>query len=137
MASQLGLGRLQLLLDEDDIENININGADRVWVKRADGIKEQVDPIADSDEELIELVQRAARAHHTGGERRIDSAKPIVDLHLAGGHRLSAMIEVSEPPVRVHPSSPPGRPHPVDLADSHDRRAGPVPALPRCGPGST
>ena len=25
---QLGLGRLQLLLDEDDIENININGAD-------------------------------------------------------------------------------------------------------------
>ena len=26
VASQLGLGRLQLLLDEDDIENINING---------------------------------------------------------------------------------------------------------------
>lgn len=98
VATQLGLGRLQLLLDEDDIENININGCDHVWVKRADGIKERVEAIADSDEDLIELVQRAARAHHTGGERRIDSAKPVVDLHLAGGHRLSAMIEVSNRP---------------------------------------
>ena len=98
MATQLGLGRLQLLLDEDDIENININGCDHVWVKRADGTKERVEAIADSDEDLVELVQRAARAHHTGGERRIDSAKPIVDLHLAGGHRLSAMIEVSNRP---------------------------------------
>ena len=98
VATQLGLGRLQLLLDEDDIENININGCDTVWVKRADGVKEQVDAIADSDEDLVELVQRAARAHHTGGERRIDSAKPLVDLHLAGGHRLSAMIEVSNRP---------------------------------------
>ena len=98
VATQLGLGRLQLLLDEDDIENININGCDTVWVKRADGVKEQVEPVADSDEDLVELVQRAARAHHTGGERRIDSAKPIVDLHLAGGHRLSAMIEVSDRP---------------------------------------
>ena len=62
----------------DNIENININGCDNVWVKRADGTKEQVEPIADSDEDLVELVQRAARAHHTGGERRIDSAKPIV-----------------------------------------------------------
>ena len=118
VASQLGLGRLQMLLDEDDIENININGHDRVWVKRADGIKEQVDPIADSDEELIELVQRAARAHHTGGERRIDSAKPIVDLHLAGGHRLSAMIEVSDRPcvsIRRHRLVDPTL---SDLADS-------------------
>ena len=98
VATQLGLGRLQLLLDEDDIENININGADHVWVKRADGTKERVEAIADCDEDLVELVQRAARAHHTGGERRIDAAKPVVDLHLAGGHRLSAMIEVSNRP---------------------------------------
>ena len=118
VATQLGLGRLQLLLDDDDIENININGCDNVWVKRADGIKEQVDPIADSDEELVELVQRAARAHHTGGERRIDSAKPIVDLHLAGGHRLSAMIEVSHRPcvsIRRHRLVDPTL---ADLADS-------------------
>ena len=98
VASQLGLGRLQLLLDDDSIENIDINGCDNVWVKRADGTKEQVEAVTESDEELVELVQRAARAHHTGGERRIDAAKPIVDLHLAGSHRLSAMIEVSHRP---------------------------------------
>jgi Flp pilus assembly CpaF family ATPase len=118
VATQLGLGRLQLLLDEDDIENININGCDSVWVKRADGTKEQVEPIADCDEDLVELVQRAARAHHTGGERRIDSAKPIVDVHLAGGHRLSAMIEVSNRPcvsIRRHRLVDPTL---SDLADS-------------------
>ena len=134
MATQLGLGRLQLLLDEDNIENININGCDHVWVKRADGIKEQVEAIADSDEDLIELVQRAARAHHTGGERRIDSAKPIVDLHLAGGHRLSAMIEVSNRPcvsIRRHRLVDATL---DDLADSMtDELAGFF--APRCGPG--
>ncbi|MGP8062728.1 MAG: ATPase, T2SS/T4P/T4SS family, partial [Acidimicrobiales bacterium] len=98
VASQLGLGRLQLLLDDDSIENIDINGCDNVWVKRADGTKEQVEAVTDSDEELVELVQRAARAHHTGGERRIDATKPIVDLHLVGSHRLSAMIEVAHRP---------------------------------------
>jgi Flp pilus assembly CpaF family ATPase len=98
VAAQLGLGRLQLLLDDDSIENIDINGCDNVWVKRADGTKEQVEAVTESDAELVELVQRAARAHHTGGERRIDAAKPIVDLHLAGSHRLSAMIEVTHRP---------------------------------------
>ena len=118
VATQLGLGRLQLLLDEDDIENININGADHVWVKRADGTKERVEAIADCDADLVELVQRAARAHHTGGERRIDAAKPVVDLHLAGGHRLSAMIEVSNRPcvsIRRHRLVDPTL---DDLADS-------------------
>ena len=118
VASQLGLGRLQLLLDDDSIENIDINGCDNVWVKRADGTKEQVDAVTDSDAELVELVQRAARAHHTGGERRIDAAKPIVDLHLAGSHRLSAMIEVSHRPcvsIRRHRLVDPTL---ADLADS-------------------
>src|ERR1035437_3314151 len=79
VASQLGLGRLQLLLDDDSIENIDINGCDNVWVKRADGTKEQVEAVTESDEELVELVQRAARAHHTGGERRIDAAKSMTE----------------------------------------------------------
>ena len=118
IASQLGLGRLQLLLDDDSIENININGCDNVWVKRSDGTKTKVEAITGSDEDLIELVQRAARAHHTGGERRIDAAKPIVDLHLTGGHRLSAIIEVSNRPcvsIRRHRLTDPVL---VDLEDS-------------------
>ena len=93
-------------------------------MKRADGTKEQVEAVTDSDEELVELVQRAARAHHTGGERRIDAAKPIVDLHLAGGHRLSAMIEVSHRPcvsIRRHRLVDPTL---ADLADSMTEEVG-------------
>ena len=43
------LNRLQRLLDDPGIENINANGCDVVWVRYADGRREQVDPIADSD----------------------------------------------------------------------------------------
>jgi pilus assembly protein CpaF len=49
-----GLGRLQRLLDDPQVENINANGCDRVWVRYADGRRVQVDPIADSDGELVE-----------------------------------------------------------------------------------
>ena len=46
------LNRLQRLLDDPRIENINANGCDQVWVRYADGRSEQVEPIAASDEEL-------------------------------------------------------------------------------------
>jgi pilus assembly protein CpaF len=55
-----GLGRLQRLLDDPEIENVNANGHDRVWVRYADGRRVQADPIADSDEDLVELVRLAA-----------------------------------------------------------------------------
>ena len=48
------------LIDDPDIENIDVNGCDRVWVTYADGTKERCQPVADSDEELIELVRSAA-----------------------------------------------------------------------------
>ncbi len=34
-----GLGRLQALVDDPDIENIDVNGCDRVWATFADGIQ--------------------------------------------------------------------------------------------------
>ncbi|HEY5244048.1 MAG TPA: hypothetical protein VIJ60_00120, partial [Acidimicrobiales bacterium] len=46
-----GLGRLQTLVDDDGIENIDINGCDRVWATFADGSKRLMDPVADSDDE--------------------------------------------------------------------------------------
>src|ERR1700689_2490630 len=52
-----GLGLLQALVDDDRIENIDVNGCDRVWVTYADGSKTEVDPVAESDEELIELLR--------------------------------------------------------------------------------
>ena len=92
-----GLGRLQRLLDDPEIENINANGCDRAWVRYADGRRVQTDPIADSDEELIELVRLAA-ARMGLGERRFDLASPLLDLRLPDGSRLfAAMAVVTRP----------------------------------------
>src|SRR5665213_1580867 len=48
-----GLDRLQRLLDDPAIENINADGCDVVWVRYAVGGHERVEPIADSDDEMI------------------------------------------------------------------------------------
>src|SRR5580658_4374449 len=43
-----GLGRLQALVDDSEIENIDVNGCERVWVTYANGEKRLMEPIADS-----------------------------------------------------------------------------------------
>ena len=87
------LGRLQRLLDDPSIENINANGADNVWVRYADGRRERVDPIAGSDEELVELVRNVG-ARLGLGERRFDLGSPRLSLQLPDGSRLSAVMAV-------------------------------------------
>ena len=69
-------GRLQPYLDDPEIENILINGCDDVWVSRVHQPLQQVPPVADSDAELIELLQDLAR-QHGGGERSLSTAIPI------------------------------------------------------------
>jgi pilus assembly protein CpaF len=96
-----GLGHLQALVDDDRIENIDVNGCDRVWVTYADGSKVEMDPIADSDEELIELL-RVAAARFGLSERRFDLAHPELDLRLPDGSRLSALMSVvAQPSVSI------------------------------------
>jgi pilus assembly protein CpaF len=91
------LNRLQRLLDDPSIENINANGADQVWVRYADGRREQVEPIAASDEELEEMLRTAAA--RTGiGERRFDRGSPRLSLQLPDGSRLFALMAVSARP---------------------------------------
>ncbi len=92
-----GLGRLQSLIDDVDVENIDINGCDRVWVTYSDGRKEVVDPVADSDEELVDLIKSAASRFGLS-ERRFDLARPELDLRLPDGSRLSAVMAVSARP---------------------------------------
>ena len=59
-AALFGVGRLQPLLDDPQIENIDINGCDRVFLSCADGREVLADAVADSDEELVELIQALA-----------------------------------------------------------------------------
>src|SRR4051812_41079686 len=103
-AALFGVGRLQPLLDDPEVENIDINGADRVFVGYADGREELHDPVAESDDELIELIQVLA-ANVGLTSRPFDSANPQLDLRLPDGSRLSAVMGVcSRPAVSVRRS---------------------------------
>jgi pilus assembly protein CpaF len=92
-----GLGGLQPLLEDESIENINVNGADQVWITRADGTKESGPPVAESDAELIETIRTAA-ARVGLSERRFDVGSPALNLQLADGSRLFAVMAVTARP---------------------------------------
>ncbi|MFD0734112.1 CpaF family protein [Planotetraspora mira] len=96
-AALFGVGRLQPLLDDSEIENIDVNGCDRVFVSYADGREVMADPVADSDEELVELIQILA-AYSGLSSRPFDTANPQLDLRLPDGSRLSAVMDVTSRP---------------------------------------
>lgn len=96
-ARMYGAGRLQRLLDDESIENIDINGCDVVWIQRENGVKELGEPVAASDEELIELIQNLA-SYAGRSSRAFDSANVKLDLALPDGSRLAAIMEVSGRP---------------------------------------
>jgi Flp pilus assembly CpaF family ATPase len=93
-AALFGVGRLQPLLEDQQIENIDINGCDRVFLGYADGREVMAGPVADSDEELIELIQVLA-AYSGLSSRPFDTANPQLDLRLPDGSRLSAVMDVA------------------------------------------
>jgi pilus assembly protein CpaF len=97
-ARMFGAGRLQRLLDDDSIENIDINGADEVWISRAgEDYAQQGDPVAANDAELIEMIQTLA-SYSGLSSRPFDAANPELDLQLPDGSRLSAVQAVAARP---------------------------------------
>lgn len=100
IASVLGLGRLQPLLEDPDISDIHVRGASPVWVKRRDGSRVALEPVVDSDEELIDLIRRAA-TRLVRNEQRFDAANPELNLQLPDGSRLFAAMAVSQHPSLV------------------------------------
>jgi pilus assembly protein CpaF len=96
-AALFGVGRLQPLLDDNEIENIDVNGCDRVFISYADGREVMSEPIAESDEEMIELIQLLG-AYSGLSSRPFDSANPQLDVRLPDGSRLSAVMDVTRRP---------------------------------------
>lgn len=97
-ASLFGLGRLQPLIDDPSLSEINLNGHDQVWLIRDDGSKELGAPVASSDEELIEWVRTAAT--YSGlSSRPWDTSNPKVEFRLPDGSRLVALMAVVDRPV--------------------------------------
>lgn len=92
-----GMARLQPLLDDPDIRDIHISGAQRVWLNLRDGSKVRGPAVADSDDDLVELIATAARRIGRS-ERRWDHAHPELNLQLPNGDRLHALMAVSGRP---------------------------------------
>ncbi|WP_153815693.1 CpaF/VirB11 family protein [Streptomyces sp. SUK 48] len=83
-------GRLQPYLDDDRVEDIIIQGPHEVWLDYGDGERRRVGPIADSEEELLELFRELARSSGHS-ERTISTASPALALSLQDGSRLQAI----------------------------------------------
>jgi pilus assembly protein CpaF len=97
MAALFGLGRLQPLIDNPDIENIEVNGCNDVWLSYADGREERGPAVADSDAELIQSIQLLA-SHVGEAERTFTTASPRLHLRLDDGSRLVAVAWTSPRP---------------------------------------
>ena len=83
----LGLGPLQPLLDDRTVEEIIVNGPQRIFAI-AGGHKRLTDVVFEDDEQLLQLVRRAIGPLG----RRLDETSPMVDARLADGSRLNAVI---------------------------------------------
>ena len=86
LASVSGFGVLQPLLDDPSIEEIWLNGPDRVFIARG-GVSERID-LALTDAVIRDLVERMLQT--TG--RRVDVSQPFVDASLPDGSRLHVAI---------------------------------------------
>jgi Flp pilus assembly CpaF family ATPase len=91
------LGRLQPLIDDEDVMNIVANGYDQVFVELADGSKVEGPPIAASDAEMIDLLREIGRRYGLS-EREFNPARPQLNLQLPDGSRLFAIAWVCDRP---------------------------------------
>lgn len=90
MAALFGLGRLQPLVEQDTVENIEITGYDQVLLLHSDGRRESAPPVAESDEQLVEYLQFLASRRGASGERAFTRANPSLSLSLPPNLRLQA-----------------------------------------------
>ena len=83
----MGLGPLEVLLKDDTISDILINGPEQILVER-NGLLEETDVQFQSEGHLRRILQKVLAA--TG--RRLDESVPYVDTRLPDGSRLNAVI---------------------------------------------
>lgn len=100
VASVLGLGRLEPLLEDDNITDIHVRGNAPVWVKYRDGRREQLLPLVDVDADLVEFIRRIA-TRMAQREMRFDPSHPEVNLQLPDGSRMFAAMDIAQRPMFV------------------------------------
>ncbi|WP_084270027.1 CpaF family protein [Patulibacter minatonensis] len=88
----VGLGPLESLFDDDEIDEIMISGTRPVWVERRGRIEETSVAFVD-EHELLHAIERML----AGAGRRVDRADPLCDARLPDGSR----VHVALPPLAV------------------------------------
>ena len=83
----LGFGPLQPLLDDPDISEVMVNGANKVYIERK-GKLVKTNVSFDSEEQVLRLIDRIILPLG----RRIDRDSPTVDARLPDGSRVNAVI---------------------------------------------
>lgn len=89
------LGPLQTHLEDDDVEEIFVNGPHRGFVIRDDGTTDEFSPGFATESEMRLLLGRIV----SRAGRRIDESSPAVDVRLQDGSRLHAVL----PPLTKSP----------------------------------
>ena len=88
----MGLGPLEPLLKDDTVNDILVNGPNRIFVERA-GKLELTNITFKDERHLLRIIDKIVSA--VG--RRVDESNPYVDARLADGSRFNAMV----PPIAV------------------------------------
>mgnify|MGYP002754861685 FL=1 len=87
-----GLGLLDMIIKDDDITEVMINGTDEIFIER-NGKIEKLNQSFDSQRKLEDIIQRiVGRAG-----REVNQSNPIVDTRLPDGSRVSVVL----PPVAL------------------------------------
>ncbi|MCF7697849.1 CpaF family protein [Loktanella sp. M215] len=82
-----GLGPLEVLLKDDTVNDILVNGPRQIFVERA-GKLELTDITFKDEKHLLRIIDKIVSA--VG--RRVDESNPYVDARLADGSRFNAMV---------------------------------------------
>lgn len=91
-AEILGFGPLQLLLEDESVTEIMVNGAKNIYIERAGKLYRA--PITfESNEHVMRIIERIVSPLG----RRIDESSPYVDARLPDGSRVNAVI----PPISL------------------------------------
>src|SRR4051794_11876625 len=87
-----GLGPLEPLLADPDVDEIVVNGAQRVWIEKAGRLEPTAVAFA-GDAELRHAIERILAPLG----RRVDEAEPLCDARLPDGSRVNVVL----PPLAV------------------------------------
>jgi pilus assembly protein CpaF len=87
VAEILGFGPLEILLADENVSEIMVNGPDKVFVERKGKIT-KTNIIFESNEHVLKVIDRIVSPLG----RRIDESSPYVDARLPDGSRVNAII---------------------------------------------